>query len=111
LNSWLCREMFFFFFSMWCIDSITFCLQVPHMDWNIDSSLPLENLNCIIVVFIVLFWQMEFVLLFQCQILVWSVIPNACVVIWNALVITMDVIPLVFAHFANSWSLGVCDCL
>jgi hypothetical protein len=78
LNSWLHREMFFLFFSLQCINSITFYLQIPHMDWNIDSFLPLESLNCIVEVFIVLFWQMEYIPFFQCQIPIWSVIPNAC---------------------------------
>ncbi len=46
------------------------------MHYNINVSLPLENLNNIIIVLIEEFWQMEFVALFQGQVLVGCVVSN-----------------------------------
>jgi hypothetical protein len=81
------------------------------VDWSINISIPMENLNHIITTFIESFWQMKFVQLFHCQILVGSVMTNAFVIIKYLLMIAIIAIPFVLAHLVNSYSFLVCDWL
>jgi hypothetical protein len=67
--------------------------------------------KCIVTLFNELSWQMDFVPLSQCQILVWNVIYSAFMVIMYLLVIIIHTIPLIFALFANSWNLEMCHWL
>jgi hypothetical protein len=71
------------------------------MDCNINAPLPLEIISDIVAVLVVLLLQMESFSLFYGQIPIGCVMASAFVVITNPFVITIHVIPLIFAHLAN----------
>ncbi len=49
---WLHRKVFLLFFVLMYINSISLCIEVSHMYYNIDVSFPLKCLNNIVALFI-----------------------------------------------------------
>jgi hypothetical protein len=84
-------------------------MNISYMSMCIYHLLSLECLNNFIEFLVELFRKMMTITLFNCEILKLSVMANSSMIIYDFLVIEIQTIPFIFAHFTIVKDFQLCD--
>jgi hypothetical protein len=105
------RTLCIWSYYRWHVKCISFDVNIFHVSWCIDQPLSLECLNNVVELLIEWPWKMVVVVVFNCEILEWSLVINLHMIICNFLVVGIKATPLVFAHLPIAKDFQFCHIL